>query len=179
MLFRSGLKGTYDSASVGTNKTVTLNSGNVSVTGTNCEKYDIAYPKTVPGAILSAAATVATAPTPNTLTYDASQAQELVTAGTAMGGTMVYSLDGTNYKPSIPEAKDAGEYTVYFKAQSDGNHTDSEVGTVEVTIGRQPVTPKIELTPPSAQYDSNVKRPEVIVRDGANNVIPDSEYTVV
>lgn len=175
----SGLKGTYDSASVGTNKTVTLNSGNVSVTGTNCEKYDIAYPKTVPGAILSAAATVATAPTPNTLTYDASQAQELVTAGTAMGGTMVYSLDGTNYKPSIPEAKDAGEYTVYFKAQGDGNHTDSEVGTVEVTIGRQPVTPKIELTPPSAQYDSNVKRPEVIVRDGANNVIPDSEYTVV
>ena len=41
----SGLKGTYDSVSVGT-KTVTLNSGNVTVTGTNWEKYDIAYPKT-------------------------------------------------------------------------------------------------------------------------------------
>ena len=111
--------------------------------------------------------------------YDASKAQELVTAGTVTGGTMVYSLDGTNYKPSIPEAKDAGEYTVYFKAQGDGNHTDSAVDTVEVTISQQTVTPQIELTPPSAQYDGNVKRPEVIVRDNANNIIPDSEYTVV
>ena len=173
----SGLKGTYDSVSVGT-KTVTLNSGNVTVIGTNSEKYDITYPKTVPGAILSAAATVATAPTPNTLTYDASKAQELVTAGTATGGTMVYSLDGTNFTAAIPKAKEAGKHTVWYKAQGDSNHTDSAVDTVEVTISRQTVTPQIELTPPSAQYDSNVKRPEVIVRDGANNVIPESEYHI-
>ena len=175
----SGLKGTYDSVSVGT-KTVTLNSGNVTVTGTNWEKYDIAYPKTATGAILSAAATVATAPTPNTLTYDASKAQELVTVGTVTGGTMVYSLDGTNFTAAIPKAKEAGKHTVWYKAQGDSNHTDSAVDTVEVTISQQTVTPQIELTPPSAQYDGNVKRPEVIVRDGANNVIPDSgEYIVV
>ena len=61
---------------------------------------------------------------------------------------MVYSLDGTNYKPSIPEAKDAGEYTVYFKAQGDSNHTDSEAKSIKVTIDQQTVTPQIELMGP-------------------------------
>lgn len=172
----SGLEGTYDSSSAGTDKTVALNSGNAKVTGTNWEKYDITYPKTVPGAILSAAAEVIADPTPNTLTYDASKAQELVTAGTVTGGTMVYSLDGTNFTAAIPKAKDAATYTVHFKAQGDGNHTDSAVKSVPATIGQQTVTPQIELTPPSAQYDGNVKRPEVIVRDADNNVIPESEY---
>ena len=110
------------------------------------------------------------------LIYDASRAQELVTAGTVTGGTLVYSLDGINYAPSIPKAKEAGKYTVYYKAQSDNNHTDSAVGTVEVTIGKQPVTPKIGLMPPSAQYDGNVKYPEVTVRDATNHVIPETEY---
>jgi methionine-rich copper-binding protein CopC len=176
----SGLKGTYDSVSVGT-KTVTLNSGNVTVTGTNWEKYDIAYPKTATGAILSAAATVGTAPTPNTLTYDASQAQELVTAGTVTGGTMVYSLDGTNFTAAIPKAKEAGKHTVWYKAQGDSNHTDSEAKSIEVTINQRTVASndvQIELTPPSAKYDGNVKRPKVTVRDKENNVIPESEYHI-
>ena len=57
--------------------------------------------------------------------------------------------------------------------------TDSESGTVEATIGQQPVTPRIELTPSRVQYDGNVKKPDVTVLDAANNVIPASEYTVV
>ena len=177
----NGLKGTYDSASVGT-KTVTLNSGNVTVSGTNWEKYDIAYPKTATGAILSAAATVDTAPKAvDSLIYDASEAQELVTAGTVTGGTMVYSLDGTNFTAAIPKAKEAGKHTVWYKAQGDSNHTDSEAESIEVTIKQRTVASndvQIELTPPSAKYDGNVKRPTVTVRDKENNVIPESEYKV-
>ena len=177
----NGLKGTYDSASVGT-KTVTLNSGNVTVGGTNSEKYDIAYPKTATGAILSAAATVDTVPKAvDSLIYDASEAQELVTAGTVTGGTMVYSLDGTNFTAAIPKAKEAGKHTVWYKAQGDSNHTDSEAESIEVTIKQRTVASndvQIELTPPSAKYDGNVKRPTVTVRDKENNVIPESEYKV-
>ena len=177
----NGLKGTYDSASVGT-KTVTLNSGNVTVSGTNSEKYDIAYPKTATGAILSAAATVDTVPKAvDSLIYDASEAQELVTAGTVTGGTMVYSLDGTNFTAAIPKTKEAGKHTVWYKAQGDSNHTDSEAESIEVTIKQRTVASndvQIELTPPSAKYDGNVKRPTVTVRDKENNVIPESEYKV-
>ena len=173
-----GLTGTFDDASAGTNKKVTIDSLKAEVKGSNSGNYDITYPAATTASIWAAAATVADEPEAvSPLTYDASQSQALVTAGTATGGTMVYSLDGTNFTPAIPKAKDAGDYTVYYKAQGDGNHTDSAVGTVTVTIGKQTVTkPQIELTPPAAQYDGQVKRPEVTVRDSANNVIPISEY---
>ena len=175
----ANLTGMFDTDSVGTDKKVTVDRSNPKITGTNSEKYTVTIPETTTASILAAAATVDIPPTPNTLTYDASREQELVTAGTVTGGTMVYSLDDANYTPAIPEAKDAGTYTVYFKAKGDGNHADSAVDSVQVTISKQTVTPQIEVTPPSAQYDGNVKRPEVIVRDSANNIIPGSEYTVV
>ena len=174
MLFRStipDLAGTFDNANVGTNKTITITGSAPTISDPKAANYEITYPDTATASILAGAATVDTAPVAVApLTYDASRAQELVTAGTVTGGTLVYSLDGTNYTPSIPKAKDAGEHTVYYKAQGDNNHTDSAVGTVEVTIGKQTVTPDIELTPPSAKYDGEVKRPTVTVRDTANNI---------
>ena len=175
----TGLSATFDNASAGTNKKVTINSSSASVSGTNSGNYDITYPATTTASILAQAATVDADPQAKNLTYDASQSQELVTPGTVTGGTMVYSLDGTNFTAAIPKAKDAGPYTVYFKAQGDGNHTDSLADSVTVTIARQAVTaPQIELTPPAAPYDGQVKRPKVTVYDSANNVIPASEYKV-
>ena len=171
------LTGTFDNSNVGTNKTITITGPAPTISDPKAANYEITYPDTATASILPTVATVDAAPVAVApLTYDASKAQELVTAGTVTGGTMVYSLDGTNYKPSIPEAKDAGEYTVYFKAQGDGNHTDSEAKSIEVTIDQQTVTPQIELMPPSAQYDGSAKYPEVTVRDTQNNVIPESEY---
>ena len=171
------LTGTFDNANVGTNKTITITGSAPAITDLKAANYEITYPDTATASILPTVATVDAAPVAVApLTYDASKAQELVTAGTVAGGTMVYSLDGTNYKPSIPTAKDAGEYTVYFKAQGDSNHTDSEAKSIKVTIDQQTVTPQIELMPPSAQYDGSAKYPEVTVRDTQNNVIPESEY---
>ncbi len=177
------LSGVFDTDSVGTAKKVTVNRSNPNINGNNSDKYTVTIPETTTASILAGAATVDTDPeaVPN-LTYDARKAQYLVTAGTVTGGTMVYSLDdGTNFYAAIPKAKDAGTYTVYYKAQGDGNHTDSEVKSVPVTIDKQTVASgdvQIELTPPSAQYDGNAKRPEVVVRDKANNVIPATEYKV-
>lgn len=88
-------------------------------------------------------ATVKEDPKPKSVTYNGS-AQELVTAGTAEGGTMQYAL-GTNattapttgYTTSIPTATNAGTYYVWYKAVGDDNHTESDVACVTVTIAEK------------------------------------------
>ena len=64
------------------------------------------------------------------------QLQALVTAGTADGGTMVYSLDGETYTAELPTATDAGTYTVWYMVQGDKNHNNSTPASVEVTIAK-------------------------------------------
>ena len=84
---------------------------------------------------IKAAAEVTTFPTAKTELNYSGTALELVNAGTATGGTMQYSLDGTNFSPDIPKAEAAGTYTVYYYAKGDSDHKDSEVGSVPVTVG--------------------------------------------
>ena len=66
-------------------------------------------------------------------------AQELVTAGTASGGTMVYAL-GTStaasegYSVSIPKGLDEGTYYVWYKVSADAEHRDSAALSLDVTI---------------------------------------------
>ncbi len=113
--------------------------------------------------------------------------QRLVTAGTASGGTMVYSTDGENgtYSEDIPTKTGAAEYTVHYKVRGDANHSDSAVGSVKVTIAPKTVKdPTIELfntddTPlVSYTFDGNAKEPKAVVKDGST-VIAGTEYNVV
>ncbi len=83
-----------------------------------------------------------TAPTANTLIYNGA-GQALVTAGSAVGGAMQYSIDGgITWGTSIPEGTDVGTYPVYYKVVSaDGNHTDTEtLGPVNVIIAPKNIT---------------------------------------
>ncbi len=74
------------------------------------------------------------------LTYIGS-AQELVTAGTASGGTLQYAI-GTSattaptfgWSASIPTATNVGTYFVWYKVVGDANHNDSDPKCVSVTI---------------------------------------------
>ena len=63
--------------------------------------------------------------------------QNLVTAGSATGGTLVYSLTGNenDYSTAIPTATNVGEYTVYYKVQGDENYNDTEAKSVTAVIG--------------------------------------------
>ena len=119
-----------------------------------------------------------TPPTPiSGLIYNASL-QNLILVGTAVGGTMEYSLDGTNYSTSIPQGKDAKQYAVYYRVKGDDNHEDREAVTVYATISPKTVSaPLISLSSSSLVYDGNEKKPDVTVKDG-QTVIPASEYTV-
>jgi hypothetical protein len=74
-------------------------------------------------------------PKANALSYSA-KAQELITAGEAEGGTLEYSLDGTNYGPNIPMGTDAMIYTVFYRLKGDANHTDIAAVELKVMIAK-------------------------------------------
>lgn len=65
--------------------------------------------------------------------------QALITAGKADGGTMQYSLNGTDWQDTVPVGTNAGTYTVQYQVIGDSNHNDSAPASVSVTIARQPV----------------------------------------
>ena len=95
------------------------------------------------------AAVVTKIPTAKTLTYNG-QAQDLVNAGEATGGTMYYTLgedattepdfDGTSdasdkkWSTSIPTAIKSGTYYVWYKVVGDENHLDTQAQSVAVTV---------------------------------------------
>ena len=140
-------------AGTGTNGTMqysTSQNGTYSTTiptGTDAGSYTVWYkvvgdanhsdttPASIAVTIAKASASVATAPTANDLTYTGS-AQALVTAGTATGGTMQYSLDGTAYSAAVPTGKNVGSYTVYYKVAGDNNHNDTAAQSVSVSIAK-------------------------------------------
>ena len=90
-----------------------------------------------------AASEVKTAPGANTgLVYNGGE-QTLITAGTALGGKLKYRLGGTGeFTEDLPKATDAGTYTVYYMVEGDGNHRDSAVQSLTVTIDKAKVTVK-------------------------------------
>ncbi len=67
------------------------------------------------------------------------ETQTLVKAGDAIGGTMLYSLDGASFTSSLPSATAANTYTVYYKVQGDANHSDTQPQSVSATIGKKDI----------------------------------------
>ena len=84
-----------------------------------------------------------TAPTANALTYNGAE-QALVTAGKTTGGTMLYRLDNSEWSEQLPTAKNAGEYTVWYKVQGNAEYADvaeqNVTVNVTVTVAKKSVT---------------------------------------
>ena len=101
--------------------------------------------------------------------------QALITAGTAIGGTMKYCLtqDGT-YSENVPTGKNTGSYTVWYQVIGDSNHNDSEPTSVSVTIARQPVNvPESDAT--VFTYDGEKKTYTIAAND--NYTVANAEQT--
>ncbi len=127
--------------------------------------------------INKASSAVTTAPTAKALTYTG-EAQQLVNAGVASGGTMQYSLDGTTYSTSIPTGTNAGSYTVYYKVVGDANHGNSEPATVNVTIEGKSAS-NFTIDPVAAvTYNGSAQTPAVTVKDGTTTLTSGTDYTV-
>jgi hypothetical protein len=87
-----------------------VNAGTAKVTATGIGSYS--GTKTAEFTIKKADATL-TAPVAKTDLVYSDEAQELIVAGQAEGGTIVYSLDNENWSAEIPAATAAGAYKVY------------------------------------------------------------------
>lgn len=104
------------------------------------------------------APSVTAAPTAvNGLVYSGAE-QVLVTAGTASAGTMQYSTDGSHFDTALPTGKDSGRYTVYYKATSDGE--ESNTGYLFVTIEQAEIG--ISWVKPTLVYNGTAQAPTAI-----------------
>ena len=107
----------------------------------------------------SGPAAVATPPTANELTYNG-QDQALIRAGTSVDGKLVYSLSENGvYSDEIPTGKNAGNYTVWYYVQGNGNHADSEKEFVEVSIGKAQLS--VTAKDQSITYGSTISGTEI------------------
>lgn len=116
-----------------------------------------------------AASDVKTAPGANTgLVYNGGE-QTLVTTGTALGGELKYRLgESGGFTEALPKAANAGTYTVYYMVEGDGNHRDSEIYSLTVTIGKARVT----VTALDKRIYTDDKAPDL------SKPVLDKDYTV-
>lgn len=83
-----------------------------------------------------------TAPAGKTLTYN-SGLQDLIIPGSAEHGTMYYSLSQNGpWYTAVPQAKDAGVYTVWYKVVGDPGYSDTAPNSVTAVINKAPLTIK-------------------------------------
>ena len=72
--------------------------------------------------------------------YYNKNAQVLITAGEAVGGTLKYSIDNkATWSEELPKGTDAEEYYVWFKVFGDENHNDTYTNGLRVTIAKASV----------------------------------------
>ena len=118
-----------------------VNAGTATVTVRNKAGGNYTVSGSTTFEIGKAASDVRTAPGANTgLVYNGGE-QTLITAGTALGGKLKYRLGETGgFTEALPKAANAGTYTVYYMVEGDGNHRNSEIYSLTVTIGKARVT---------------------------------------
>lgn len=120
-------------------KTATIT---VPVTGaTNYNDYTITVTVTVNDKITP----TVTAPTAKTgLVYNGAD-QVLIDAGSVTSGTLQYSLtSGSDYSTELPKAKNAGTYTVYYKAIGDDDYADVAENSISVSIAKRAISVKAD-----------------------------------
>lgn len=133
------IPGVYADEKVGQNKHVTLT---LSLEGKDSTNYTLAENTTYDfgAASITKADGSVTAPAAKTdLVYNG-EAQALITAGSSTTGTIQYKLNNGEYSTALPEATNAGTYTVSYKVVGDENHEDVDEASFSVTIGKAAVT---------------------------------------
>ena len=135
----------YADANVGTNKTVTLA---LSLEGADKANYALADGEETHeftnASITEADGSVIAPKRVDELRYNGKM-QTLVTGGSSTTGEIQYRLgESGTYGTTLPQAKDAGSYTVYYKVVGDSNHKDVEEDfvTVEIKAAELTVTAK-------------------------------------
>ena len=118
-----------------------------------------------------------TAPTAlENLTYN-TQAQTLISAGSAEGGEMQYSLDGTTYAKELPQGTNAGSYTVFYKVVGDDNHNDVAPAFINVPIYKAALT-NVLLQQTNLVYNQQEQSPVITSVKAGELIVPTTAYTI-
>ena len=118
-----------------------------------------------------------TAPTAlENLTYN-TQAQTLISAGSAEGGEMQYSLDGTTYAKELPQGTNAGSYTVFYKVVGDDNHNDVAPAFINVPIYKAALT-NVLLQQTNLVYNQQEQSPVITSVKAGELTVPTTAYTI-
>ena len=130
------------------------NAGTATVTITAVEGSDYSGTASKTFNIVKADITMTTAPAAVSGLVYSGEAQTLITAGVASFGTVLYSLDGTNFSDALPQGTDAGTYTVTYKVEGDDNHNAFAAQTLNVTIATNKTELNDAITEAEAYYNS-------------------------
>ena len=124
------------------------------------------------------------APTGKTLTFNGNESningspQALISAGSATGGTMQYKLGSGSYGTSVPQATNAGEYTISWKIVGDANHNDLN-GTTTITAKIQKANGWCRVTPTSNYFDSHAEICSITIVCHGGSLTHNSQYYYV
>ena len=130
------------------------NAGTATVTIAAVEGSNYSGTATKTFTIANADITMTTAPAAVSGLVYSGEAQTLITAGVASFGTVLYSLDGTNFSDALPQGTDAGTYTVTYKVEGDDNHNAFAAQTLNVTIATNKTVLNNAITEAEAYYNS-------------------------
>ena len=109
------------------------------IQGEKAENYKLPDNPTASFTIVKADAKF-TPPTARTgLIYDG-EAQNLIDSGSSADGTFNYWLDGEQPSTDIPQARNAGTYTVHYQLKGDKNHENGTAGKIDVEIAPKDIT---------------------------------------
>ncbi|MDD5943167.1 MBG domain-containing protein [Fibrobacter sp.] len=97
--------------------------------------------------------------------------QTLVTAGEAKNGTFVYKLASEEaYSESLPTAKDAGTYTIYFMVQGNENYNSTEAQKITATIEKVPGSSSSSIVVSSSSELPKSSSSSVVVSSSSEEV---------
>ena len=108
-------------------------------------------------------ASVKTEPAAKSLTYNAS-AQELVTKGSTLDGTMMYAIGDSNteaptvgWSDKVPKETAAKSYFVWFKVSGDSKHEDSDPKCLSAGIAKKDL--KVTAKDQTYVYNGQIQGP--------------------
>ena len=128
------------------------------------DNHDDVGPVELICSIEKANGSVTIAPSANSLTYNET-AQSLVSDGFGTG-TILYKLDEGEWETNVPTAMNAGNYTVYYKAEESENYLESNSGSVSASIAK--ITPVVSA-PTAMQGLVYTTAPQALIYAGSTN----------
>ena len=111
------------------------------------------------------------------LVYDGKE-QELITAGSAKSGTLLYKLGDGEWTEKIPSAVHAGTYDVSYKIAGDSNHNDLiGLEVLHIKIAAKSIADADVKLADALKYTGQQQKQEISKVTAGNLEVPKDDYS--